>query len=198
MSDREVDEDYDNDNPPLPRFIPIRLQQPQSQQPQQPQPRVARFERMSSDSDSDLDSEFGFNINQLSRMNRMNRADDVAAALAQEGLRRVVERANQEPIRANALNAALRPPPSRGSRALPAPEEQWERLTTREKNIIRRFLVKIPCKVTHSSELGLMQLINRIRNRRMLTGGGKNKSHANKSGKKSIKKIGKKTYKRRH
>jgi hypothetical protein len=190
----EVDEDY-GDGPPS-RFVPIRLpQQPQLQQQQQPQPQVARFDRMSS---SDSDSEFGFNVNRLSGMNRVTRADDVAAALAQYGLRRVVEHANQEPIRANALNAALRPPPSRGSRALPAPEEQWERLTTREKNIIRRFLVKIPCKVTHSSELGLMQLINRIRNRRMLTGGGKNKSHANKSGKKSIKKSGKKTYKRRH
>jgi hypothetical protein len=192
MSYRDENYGYDDENPSPPRFVPIRLpQQPQSQQPQQPQPQVARFDRISS---SDSDSEL---FNQLP-INHMNRADDVAAALAQYGLRRVVEHANQEPIRANALNAALRPPPSRGSRALPAPEEQWERLTTREKNIIRRFLVKIPCKVTHSSELGLMQLINRIRNRRMLTGGGKNKSHANKSGKKSIKKSGKKTYKRRH
>ena len=64
----------------------------------------------------------------------------------------------------------------------PAPthqsETQWARLTRREQTAIRGFLRRIPCAVTHASELGMMRLINRFRSRR--SGGAKKRSKTHK------------------
>ena len=59
--------------------------------------------------------------------------------------------------------------PTQGRRA--TEEGQWRRLNEQEKTAIRGFLRRIPCAVTHASELGMMRLINRFRSRR--SGGAK-------------------------
>lgn len=202
MSYDGVDEDYGRDegdedvpvNIPVIPYIRTRPRSRSSSPQRPPQSRVARFRTSSSDSDSDSDSYSEFNLDRfLSRMNHASSADanDIAAALAQGGLRHVVEQANPNtdmPIRDNVLNAALRPHATRRSRAFSSPEEQWRRLTTREKDIIRRFLQQIPCAVTHASELGMMRLINRFRNALKLNGGSKrNAKYNNKTSQKSKK-----------
>jgi len=59
--------------------------------------------------------------------------------------------------------------PTQGRRA--TEERQWRRLNEQEQTAIRGFLRRIPCAVTHASELGMMRLINRFRSRR--SGGAK-------------------------
>lgn len=182
-----VDEDY-GDGPPSPpiRINPIRLH-PSTPPPQGP--RIARFPHAFShanpeESGSDDDMFSGLSLQQLSRYGSDVGPNSLADALAQSGLRDVIgEQLPNVPIRPMALNAMARP--GRVRPRIQNSEEQWRSLTARQQNVIRRILRQIPCRVSHESELGMMRLLDRVRNSRRRNGGGK----------KSYKK---KTHRRRH
>jgi len=170
-----VDEDYGDGPPSPPIYInPIPLHPSTPPPPQGP--RVARFPHAFShanqDSESDDDMFSGLSLQQLSRYGSDVGPNSLADALAQSGLRSVIEEQHPNvPIRPMALNAIARP--SRVRPRIQNPEAQWRSLTARQQNVIRRMLRQIPCHVSHESELGMMRLLDRFRNSRRRNGGGK-------------------------
>ena len=176
--DMGIDEDYGDGPPPQEIYVsPIRVQPSTPPQPQGR--RVARFRQANSESSGSDDDMFSglLSLQQLSQYGSDVGPNALARGLAQSGLRDVLaHQLPNVPIRPMALNAIARPSRVSQRPRVQNAEAQWTRLTEREKSVIRRMLREIPCNVSHQSELGMMQLVNRFRNSRRRNGGGK-KSH---------------------